>query len=174
MDVYLRQENFRSHINKLSDSKMDRQLQSPLLITRIGSTSTLTPAQTYTQLGTFLHTLPPSPARTQLERLTDALGVEIGLIAPSEGDRREAGRIAAKTAARSERRRLRKAARREEMGAAIEGVSGGEMEDGAVSFEGEKRMDEKGDVEYDDVSQREEDEDEPDNEDGKMDVEAKD
>ena len=58
----------------------------------------------------------------------------------------------------------------------VEGVAGGEMQDGAVSFEGERGLDEKGDVEYDDVAQREEDEDEPDNEDdegGKMNEDEK-
>jgi len=48
------------------------------------------------------------------------------------------------------------------------------MEEGAVGLEGEEGMDEQGDVEYGDVVDREEDGDEPDNEDGKMDIVEKD
>ncbi len=154
---------------------MDRQLQSPLLIDLIGKPTKLAASQTYTQLSTFLQTLPASPARTQLERLTDALGVEIGLIAPSEGDRREAERLSTKSAARAEKGRLREFIKRKEemdgMEGVVEGLEGGEMDEGAVEFDDEQAMDEKGDVEYGDVAEREEDEDEPDNDDGKMSVE---
>ena len=171
-----------SNISQRKPIRMDRQLQSHLLIQPIGKLTRLTTSQTFTQLGDFLITLPPSPARTQLERLTDALGVEIGLIAPSEGERRETQRKAAKSTARAERRRVREAVRKDEERAGMEGVvegfegegEGEEMEEGAVGLEGEEGMDEQGDVEYGDVVDREEDGDEPDNEDGKMDIVEKD
>lgn len=155
---------------------MDRQLRSPLLIESIASHTKLTASQTYAHLGNFLSTLPPSPARTQLERLTDALGVETGLIAPSEGDRREAERLALRSEARAKKRKARESAKHQEelegMEGVVEGLEGegeGEaMDEGGVGFEGEEGMDDKGDVEYEDVASREEDEDEPDNGDEKM------
>ena len=152
---------------------MYRQLQPPLLIEPIASAEKLTSSETYDHLGAFLLSLPPSPARTQLERLTDALGVEIGAIAPSEGDRREAQRLVSKP----ETRRMQESApRRAEAGGmagGVEGLEGEEMEEGAVGVEGEEGMDEKGDVEYGGVAEREGDEDEPDNQDGKTDAEEK-
>jgi len=156
---------------------MDRQLQSPLLITPVEAPIRLTSSQTFAQLNTFLTTLPASPARTQLERLADALGVEIGAIAQSEGDRREAERRAAIAAARAEKRRREEEAKREKeradeavinrMVEALDGNDGEEMEEGAVGFEGDEGMDDRGDVEYGDLP--DEDEDEADQE--KMDVE---
>ncbi|WWD16665.1 hypothetical protein CI109_101095 [Kwoniella shandongensis] len=154
---------------------MDRQLKSPLLIETIGKPTKLSSKDTFAHLQNFLHSLPPCPSRTQLERLTDALGVEIGSILPAEGERREAERVAARAAARAERRRVREIEeeerKREEMEGMVEGLEedeeeDGELENGAVEAEGEEQMDDRGDVEYGDVV--DEDEDEPDNEDAKM------
>ena len=115
---------------------MDRQLESPLLIKSIGSPVKLNSSDTYSQLQTFLRHLQPSPALTQLERLNDALGVEIGLIAPSEGERREAERLAVKSAAKAERRRKREEVRiaeeQADMEAEVEGLQGIEEGDEAV------------------------------------------
>jgi len=82
--------------------------------------TSLSAHQTHSHLSAFLASIPASPARTQLERLTDSLGVDLGFIAPSEGDRREAERAAARSKARGERKRRReeeeRRAREEEMG----------------------------------------------------------
>lgn len=173
---------------------MDRQLIPPLLITPLTNPTNLSPNQTLSHLTAFLTSLPPSsPSRTQLERLADSLGVELGLIASSEGDRREAERLILRARVRRERRRKREEEVRErerererlelelelevEGGYRLgegdgEGVGEGEeqegqgqgMEEGAAQFDGEEEMDDRGDVEYGDVDEREEDEDEPDNE----------
>ncbi|WVQ78780.1 hypothetical protein IAT38_000871 [Cryptococcus sp. DSM 104549] len=157
---------------------MDRQLKSRLLIEPISAPTKLSSKDTFAHLQNFLHSLAPSPSRTQLERLTDALGVEVGVILPAEGERREAEREAAKQEARRERRRKREEEeeerRREELEGAVEGLEDeeevgeddGEMENGAVGQDGEEGMDDRGDVEYGDVVR--EDEDEPDNEDEEM------
>ncbi|WVR03944.1 hypothetical protein IAU60_000943 [Kwoniella sp. DSM 27419] len=151
---------------------MDRQLKSPLLIETIGKSDKLSSKDTFAHLQNFLHSLGPSPSKTQLERLTDALGVEIGQILPAEGERREAERKEAKAAVKAERRRLRaleeEEARKAEMEGMVEGLEGdeeqdGDIDNGAVEGEGEETMDDRGDVEYGDVV--DEDEDEPDNED---------
>ncbi|KAK8861430.1 hypothetical protein IAR55_002249 [Kwoniella newhampshirensis] len=163
---------------------MDRQLKSPLLIETIGKPTKLSSKDTFAHLQNFLSSLPACPSRTQLERLTDALGVEIGSILPAEGERREAERVAARSEARAERRRLREIEeeerKKEEMDGMVEDLEeddvgegeqeeqggDGELENGAVEIEGEEQMDDRGDVEYGDVV--DEDEDEPDNEDTKM------
>ncbi|WVQ94530.1 hypothetical protein IAU59_001609 [Kwoniella sp. CBS 9459] len=154
---------------------MDKQLQSPLLIETIGQPHKLSAKDTFAHLQNFLFSLESSPSKTQLERLTDALGVEIGQILPAEGERREAERKEARAAAKAERRRLRALKEEEERQAEMEGlveglegeVEGGEdLENGAVEAEGEEVMDDRGDVEYGDVV--DEDEDEPDNDDDKV------
>lgn len=155
---------------------MEKQLNSPLLIEQVGRATTITPKQTYTHLSSFLASLPASPARTQLERLTDALGVEVGAIAPSEGERREQERLEARSKARAEKREAKRIA--EEAAAAeasqmldaeIEAEAEAEVTDeegeeglGVGGFAGDETMDDRGDVEYGDVP--EDDEDEPDNE----------
>ena len=148
------------------DDTMDRQLESPILITPVGSAKKLSASDTYGQINSFIINLPFSPARTQLERLADALGVETGNIAPSEGDRREAGRREEKALARAERRKKKEEERaleeKAEMEAAVEGLEGEEREEGGAEFEDEQDINDRGDVEYgDDV---EDDDDEPDNE----------
>ena len=158
---------------------MDRQLDSPLLIRPLGHPKKLNSGDTYQSLTRFMLDLPLSPARTQLERLTDALGVENGFIEASEGEAREKKRREEKAAARAERRRLREAEaaaqeeeERENLDAEIEGLgeeADGDVEEGAVQFEGEEGMDDRGDVEYGDVE--EDDDDEPDNEPERMEVE---
>jgi hypothetical protein len=154
---------------------MDRQLQSPLLITTIDKPKRLKPADVYTTLSGFIEDLPWSPARTQLERLNDAIGVEIGRIQPSEGEAREKKRREEKLAARAERRRAREAEaaanEQDDIAAQVEALGEdedeGEMEEGAVGFEGEEGMEDRGDVEYGDA-EVDEDEDEPDNADAKL------
>ncbi|RSH84360.1 uncharacterized protein EHS24_005880 [Apiotrichum porosum] len=146
---------------------MDKPLNSPLLIEPIGRPTKLSPAATFSHLQNFLVALPPSPSRTQLERLADALGVETGAIAPSEGERREAERIAARNAARAERRAKREAERiaaEAEEAAKLEQQleeDDEEEEEDGEAFEGDETM---GDIEYGDVP---DDEDEPDNREGK-------
>ncbi|WOO79498.1 uncharacterized protein LOC62_02G003021 [Vanrija pseudolonga] len=160
---------------------MDKQLTSPLLIEPVGRATKLSPQATFTSLQSFLGTLQPSPARTQLERLADALGVETGAIAPSEEARREAERVAARAKARAERRAEREAARKAaeeaELEAAVEDEGDNEAaherfveaEDeaeeeglGQANFDDVEGMEDRGDVEYGDVP--ESDHDEPDNE----------
>ncbi|WVF67093.1 hypothetical protein IAT40_001838 [Kwoniella sp. CBS 6097] len=152
---------------------MDKQLQSPLLIETIGQPLKLSAKDTFAHLQNFLFSLESSPSKTQLERLTDALGVEIGQILPAEGERREAERKEARAAAKAERRRLRalkeEEERQAEMEGLVEGLEGeveGDLENGAVEADGEEVMDDRGDVEYGDVV--DEDEDEPDNDDEKV------
>ncbi|GMK56621.1 hypothetical protein CspeluHIS016_0304610 [Cutaneotrichosporon spelunceum] len=165
---------------------MDKQLSAPLLIEPLGPPTKISTRKTFTHLSTFVEHLPPSPQRTQLERLADALGVEVGAIAPSEGEAREKKREAERAAARLERRRTREAARAAEaaaaedlreadkdaLEAAIEGEAAAEDEDaeeeeglGGNLGEG-PIMDDRGDVEYGDVP--EDDQDEPDNEHAEM------
>lgn len=155
---------------------MEKQLNSPLLIEQVGRSTTITPKQTYTQLSHFLSTLAASPARTQLERLTDSLGVEVGAIAPSEGERREAERIEARNKARAEKREAKRRAEEEAaaeaskaLDAELEAEAEAEVSDeegegglGVGGFPGDETMDDRGDVEYGDVP--EDDDDEPDNE----------
>ncbi|WVO24138.1 uncharacterized protein IAS62_005502 [Cryptococcus decagattii] len=150
---------------------MDRQLESRVLLESISKPTKLSSKDTYAHLKNFVHSLPHTPVRTQVDRLADALGVEIGAIAPEEGDRREGLREAERAAAREARRKKREEEeeqrRKAEMDSAIEGLEGdneedGEMENGAVGQDGEEGMDDRGDVEYGDVV--DEDEDEPDNE----------
>lgn len=155
---------------------MEKQLNSPLLIEQVGRATPITSKQTYTQLSHFLSSLGPSPARTQLERLTDALGVEVGAIAPSEGERREQERVEARNKARAEKREAKRKAEEEAaaqasqmLDAEIEAEAEAEVSDeegegglGVGGFPGDETMDDRGDVEYGDVP--EDDEDEPDNE----------
>lgn len=150
---------------------MDRQLESRILLESISKPTKLSAKDTYAHLKNFVHSLPHTPVRTQVDRLADALGVEIGAIAPEEGDRRESLREAERAAAREARRKKREEAeeqrRKAEMENAIEGLEGdneedGEMENGAVGQDGEEGMDDRGDVEYGDVV--DDDDDEPDNE----------
>lgn len=150
---------------------MDRQLESRVLLESISKPTKLSSKDTYAHLKNFVHSLPHTPVRTQVDRLADALGVEIGAIAPEEGDRRESLREAERAAAREARRKKREEEeeqrRKAEMDSAIEVLEGdneedGEMENGAVGQDGEEGMDDRGDVEYGDVV--DEDEDEPDNE----------
>ncbi|BEJ13346.1 hypothetical protein CspHIS471_0305200 [Cutaneotrichosporon sp. HIS471] len=156
---------------------MEKQLSPPLLIEPLGPPTKISARQTFTHLSTFVEHLPPSPQRTQLERLADALGVQVGAIAPSEGEAREKKREAERAAARAERRRTREAARvaeeeaeakadKDALEAAIEGEAEAEAEDEEEEM-GQNLgdgpiMDDRGDFEYGDVP--EDDEDEPDNE----------
>lgn len=155
---------------------MDKQLSSPLIIESVGPATKLTTKQTFSHLQQFVEGLAPSPAKTQLERLADALGVEAGAIAPSEGEAREKKREAERSAARKLRRETREAERaaaeaasKDDLEAAIEAEERAEEEDeaeeegmGVGDFDDAERMDDRGDVEYGDVP--EDDEDEPDNE----------
>lgn len=159
---------------------MDKQLSAPLLIEPIGAAKKLSAAETFGYLQNFTGSLVASPARTQLERLADALGVEIGAIEPSEGERREAERAAARAQARAERRAKREAEAAEAAAAASKELEGEiDAEEGAADedyaeeeglgvggFPGEEGMEDRGDVEYGDVP--EDDDDEPDNEDANM------
>ncbi|WRT65557.1 uncharacterized protein IL334_002502 [Kwoniella shivajii] len=159
---------------------MDRQLKSPLLIETIGQPLKLSSEVTFKHLQNFLEPLGPSPARTQLERLTDALGVEIGKILPAEGERRELERKEVRIAAKSERRRLRaeaeEQANQDQLENQIEndlqyqdGVEGeGELENGAVELDDEEKMDDRGDIEYGDNVEDENDDEPDDHEDQKM------
>ena len=89
---------------------MDRQLEPPILIRSIGSPSKISTLDTYNNLSAFIMSLPPSTSRTQLERLTDALGVECGVVDVSEEERREKERVKR----REERRRARRLQREAE------------------------------------------------------------
>jgi len=179
---------------------MDRQLESPLLLIPDARYKPLSSKDTYEALSNFVQNLAPScPALSQLERLTDALGVDVGVIQQSEGDAREKKRRDEKMAAKAERRRIREAEaaaqEQEDLEAQVEGLEGEEgeeagegeegeeeegekgeaegVEEGAVGFDDdEEDMGDRGDVEYGDVEQ-DEDEDEPDNADDalKMDTE---
>ena len=176
---------------------MDRQLESPLLLIPDARYKSLSSKDTYEALSNFVQNLAPScPALSQLERLTDALGVDVGVIQQSEGDAREKRRRDEKMAAKAERRRIREAEaaaqEQEDLEAQVEGLEGEEVgeaedgeeeegekgeaegvEEGAVGFDDdEEDMGDRGDVEYGDVEQ-DEDEDEPDNADDalKMDTE---
>ncbi|CAK9783406.1 hypothetical protein CC85DRAFT_325258 [Cutaneotrichosporon oleaginosum] len=159
---------------------MERQLTAPLRIEPLGPPTKISTKQTYTHLAQFVDHLAPSPARTQLERLADALGVEVGAIAASEGEAREKKREAERAAARAERRRTREAVRvaeaeaeakadKDALEAAIEGEEApeDEGEEMGENFGDGPTMDDRGDVEYGDVP--EDDEDEPDNETQPMD-----
>lgn len=163
---------------------MERQLEAPLLITP----SRPKKLRTKDVYETLLHTNPSTPfgtAKTQIDRLIDALGVDCGAIPPSESDAREQKRKEERLAARAERRRIReedlKAQEEEDLEGQIEGLEDegtqgitgqeaeGDMENGGVEFEGEEGMEDRGDVEYGDV-ERDEDDDEPDHEDATMEV----
>ncbi|RXK41360.1 hypothetical protein M231_01265 [Tremella mesenterica] len=165
---------------------MDRQLESPLLLHPLSSPKSLSASSTYAHISSFLPSLPLGPSRTQLERLADSLGVDTGNLAPSESDRREAARAEAKLAEKNERRRKREERllmKEEEERRRLEGMvddyqeddlnegqklrEGGEGkndedEDMELGHQDGEKVEEKGDVEYDDGD--EEDEDEPDNE----------
>jgi hypothetical protein len=166
---------------------MDRQLVSPLLISTIDTPRDVRPSDAHAVLSTFTQNLPAGSSKTQLERLMDAIGVEIGVLQPAEGEAKERVRLAAKAAAKAERRRIREEeARRleqDDLEAEVEGLTedaghnedirdeeDGDMESGAVGFEGEEGMDDRGDVEYGDVvpSEEEDDMDEPDNADDQL------
>lgn len=149
---------------------MDKALESPLLIESVGRPQKLSSKETFAHLQNFLVSLDASPSKTQLERLADALGVEVGAIAPSEGERREAERAAAIAAARAEKKKRKEEERiaaeeamKAELEAAVEAAPEDDDEEmGRDDFEGDQTMDDRGDVEYGDVP--EDDEDEPDNE----------
>ena len=170
---------------------MDRQLESPLLLIPGDNAKALNNKSTYKALSHFVQNLAPScPARNQLERLTDALGVDIGVIQQSEGEAREKKRRDEKMAAKAERRRIREAEaaalEAEDLEAQVEGLEGDDadeevaegegegMEEGAVGFDDdEEDMGDRGDVEYGDVEQ-DEDEDEPDNADDELKMDTED
>jgi hypothetical protein len=175
-DGFLYNLNLDLHPATTTLPTMDKPLTSPLLIEQVGRPTKLTPSATFAHLQNFLVSLDPSPSKTQLERLGDALGVEVGAIEPSEGERREAERSAAIAAARAERRRKKEEEERAAAAAAAAGTDAAlesaleaqaEAEDdddemGENDFEGDQTMDDRGDVEYGDAP--DEDEDEPDNE----------
>lgn len=151
---------------------MDRQLASPLLFQTLSQPKKLSSQQTFSHLQDFLPSLPASPSRTQLERLTDALGVECGLILPAEGERREAERLAERARVKAEKRRRREEEKRraemEDVEGMVEDLENGvegedDVDQGAVEFERDEKMDDRGDVEYGDEAEGDEDEDEPDN-----------
>ncbi|WVN90501.1 uncharacterized protein L203_105737 [Cryptococcus depauperatus CBS 7841] len=133
---------------------MDRQLESPLIIETLSQPDKLSSKATFAHLQNFLFSLPVSPARTQLERLTDALGVEVGAIEPLEGERREAEREAKRAKVREDRRRKRRELEelqdQEELEGVLEGLEDDEkdadMNNGAVGQEGEEGMDDRGDI----------------------------
>lgn len=145
---------------------MDTPSSSPILITPLGAAHKPTTKQTYDYLHAFLETIPTSTARTQLERLTDAIGVEIGAIAAGEGERREAERLRERMARRAEKKRKREDDEKRQLEAELED----EAEDQGEEVEGEgdegaalnDDLDDGGDVEYGDLVN---DEDEPDEED---------
>lgn len=144
---------------------MDTPSSSPILITPLGAAHKPTSKQTYDYLHAFLETLPTSTARTQLERLTDAIGVEIGAIAAGEGERREAERLRERMARRAEKKRKREDEEKRQLEAELEdevdevaGEEEGEQEGAALNDD----LDDGGDVEYGDLVN---DEDEPDQDD---------
>lgn len=148
---------------------MDTPSQSPILITPLGAAHKPTSKQTYDYLHAFLDTLPTSTARTQLERLTDAIGVEIGAIAAGEGERREAERLRERMARRAEKKRKREDEEKRQLEADLELEGDDEGEAGDDEIEGEQEgaalnddLDDGGDVEYGDLVN---DEDEPDQDD---------
>ena len=181
---------------------MDRQLEPPILIRSIGSPSKISTLDTYNNLSAFIMSLPPSTSRTQLERLTDALGVECGVVDVSEEERREKERVKRREERRKARRLQREAEEAEAAAAdADAGAAGasGALEDEHGQFlgkrkgrnrtgkdaeveeedemeggvgDGDEPMDDRGDVEYGDVP--DEDEDEPDNEDARVPQEGSD
>ena len=143
--------------------------QSPILITPLGAPHKPTTKQTYDYLHAFLESIPSSTARTQLERLTDAIGVDIGAIAAGEGERREAERLRVKMERRAEKRRLKEEEEKREMEGLLEDEPQGdqlEEEEGAAL---EDDLEDGGDVEYGDAVR---DEDEPDQDDATMQQEA--
>jgi hypothetical protein len=134
--------------------------QSPILITSIGAPHKPTTKQTYDYLHAFLESIPTSTARTQLERLTDAIGVDIGAIAAGEGERREAERLRIRMERRAEKKRLREEEEKREMEGLLEDQHDQlEEEEGAVL---EDDLEDGGDIEYGDAVR---DEDEPDQDD---------
>ncbi|ORX36279.1 hypothetical protein BD324DRAFT_628152 [Kockovaella imperatae] len=156
---------------------MDRQLEPPLLIRTVGHAHRISTLDTYNHLSSFIMHLPPSTSRTQIERVTDALGVECGVVDVTEEERREKER-----ARRREEKRKLKRLQREAEAAEAEAAEASEKEGAQVEEEEERKdvldeedemeggvgdgdvtMDDRGDVEYGDVV--DEDEDEPDNDD---------
>jgi hypothetical protein len=136
--------------------------QSPILITSLGAPHKPTTKQTYDYLHAFLESIPSSTARTQLERLTDAIGVDIGAIEAGEGERREAERLKAKMERRAEKKRRKEEESRMEMEGLLEDDSHKEVfeeEEGAALVDD---LEDGGDVEYGDAVR---DEDEPDQDD---------
>jgi hypothetical protein len=134
--------------------------QSPILITSIGAPHKPTTKQTYDYLHAFLESIPTSTARTQLERLTDAIGVDIGAIAAGEGERREAERLRIRMERRAGKKRLREEEEKREMEGLLEDQHDQlEEEEGAVL---EDDLEDGGDIEYGDAVR---DEDEPDQDD---------
>lgn len=121
---------------------MDTPTSSPILITPLGAAHKPTSKQTYDYLHAFIDTLPASTARTQLERLTDAIGVEIGAIAAGEEERREAERLREKMNRRAEKKRKREEEEKRQMEAELEY----DEEDGAAGLN--DGSDDGGDVEY--------------------------
>ena len=138
--------------------------QSPILITSLGAPHKPTTKQTYDYLHAFLESIPSSTARTQLERLTDAIGVDIGAMEAGEGERREAERLRLRMEKRAEKKRRREEESRVEMEGLLEdeGMPEGEQleeEEGAAL---DDDLEDRGDVEYGDAIR---DEDEPDQDD---------
>lgn len=175
---------YRIHTVSPQQSTMNnQQLESQALITPIRKAKKLSAGQTYDSLHNFLSTLPLSPARTQLERLADSLGVEAGLIAPSESSRRETRRRDDRAAAKLERRRRRAEAQQalenEGMDGIVDALGTGAVGEkgGAPAANGEEQGDDEmgrsdggdeereDDIEYGDVV----DEDQADEPDRRMD-----
>ncbi|WWC87730.1 uncharacterized protein L201_002622 [Kwoniella dendrophila CBS 6074] len=176
---------------------MDRQLKSPLLIETIGESTKLKPEITYQHLLNFLSSSSSfgsnnnetSVTKIQLERLTDALGVSIGKINYEEEEKREIRRKELRLERKLERRRLRAEQQaqveslknQENLSNLVEGLvddvndnqDDAEMENGATQFDDDKeeKLNDRGDVEYGDVVN--EDDDEPDNDDAGEDQDEK-
>lgn len=166
---------------------MDRQLVAPLRLQSISGPNILSTTDAHKALGIYLSTLPASSSsRSQLERLTDSLGVDLGLIRPDESHRREEERRAARAEKRKTRREERERIEMEGIEREVEGLNGDAKEEvdldilkeglgrqnvegpdeveeeGAAEFEDEGDMGDRGDVEYGDEELEDDDDDEPD------------
>jgi len=91
---------------------MERALPPPTFIRQYGKPKSLDPHQTYDLLSSFLVTqtsrphYAPSTQTSQLERLTDVIGIQIGAVDPDEAEEHEKER---ERVEEEERERLKKA-----------------------------------------------------------------
>ena len=143
---------FQSTFDKSLRTKMERALPPPTFIRQFGTPKHLDPNETYDLLSSFLLAqtskahYAPSTQTSQLERLTDVIGIQIGAVDPTDAEEHE-----------RERERL-EAEERDRLKKAREEALGVQEEEEMVKEEEQQVAEQRDDDDEDELDDGEEDE----------------